>query len=99
MVLRFLETRTNIEEILAAARFPSFTDASAPVGSRKPAGKIGTSGTLKNRRTVAIHALQAEKEQGKNAHGKAVYQPQEQAHQNQRKVGSQEQESGSVSGQ
>jgi len=46
-----------------------------------------------------MNAQRAEKERGKNEHGKALCLSQEKAHQNQRMFGSQEQESGSVSGQ
>jgi len=53
----------------------------------------------RQRKTVAMHALHAQEERGENEHGKALRLPQEQAHQNQGMFGSQEQESGSVSGQ
>jgi hypothetical protein len=46
-----------------------------------------------------MHAQLAQEEQGKNEHGKALCLSQEKAHQIRRMFGSQEQESGSVSGQ
>jgi len=83
-----------------AASPPLFKDAPAGIGSQKPWGKI-ESGTLDNQhwKTVAIRAQRTQEEQGKKEHGKALFLSQEKAHQIHRMFGSQEQESGSVSGQ
>jgi hypothetical protein len=88
------------EQKTTAASSALFKDASA-WASQGLGEKIASSGTLDNRRrkTAAINAARSEEERGKNEHGKALCLLQKKAHQVHRMFGSQEQESGSVSGQ
>jgi DNA primase len=96
MVSRLIRSTNREEQTTAAAFSPRFKDASGRIVSRRLWEKIENSGTLDNwqRKTVAIHAGW-----GKNEHGKALCHSPEKAHQIHRMFGSQEQESGSVSGQ